>query len=195
MARYRQTNAEYGSAADPIERLDCAAVCFDDGAADRKSETDTPDPRDASPVEFLEDAPLIALGETRAAIPDFEDDRVPIRLGRHLDRSRFGRVFIRVLQEVHQKLPHQNVVHVNQGKILGQSRFDRTISELALHPLQHGAYDLFQRIPVAPEFDARFETRNIQQVRDEAAEALGFVCDAVKQLALRFRRKSLTLRT
>src|SRR5690242_5997105 len=114
MARQGQTNAKYSSTADPVKRLNGAAMGFDDRATDRKPKTDASNAGDASRVKLLEDAPLVALSETGAAIPDFEHDRVAIGLGRHLDRGRRGRILIRVFQEVHQKLAHKDIVYVNQ---------------------------------------------------------------------------------
>src|SRR5262245_23727111 len=108
-----------------------------DGSTNRKSQAHASSAHDASSVEFRKDAPLVAFGAPGASIANFEDDGVPTRLSHQLYRSRFGRVLIRILKEVHQKLPHQNVVHVNQRQIFRESNFNWTIPKLALHPLEH----------------------------------------------------------
>ena len=42
--------------------------------------------------------------------------------------------------------------------------------ELALHSLQRGAYDFFERVQVAAEFDAGLEPRHIEKIAYQAAE-------------------------
>ncbi len=96
-----------------------------------------------------------------------------------------GGVLDRVVDDIHEHLLEQDAVQADERQVRGQSDLDGAVAEDAIEPGQGRADELLHRLPLAVEgHRSRLEACHVEEVADEAVEALGLVEDGVLQLPL-----------
>src|SRR4029453_16092886 len=120
---HRERKAHGHAAARAVLGPDAAAVRAHDPARDREPEARSPHRRSPlGAVELLEDQLLLAGPKPRPSVGDFDDDRPSGVLGGDLDRTVRRRVLDHVVDEVHEDLLDEDVVHGNQRKLRRNAR-------------------------------------------------------------------------
>ena len=124
-------------------------------------------------VELLEDLALLSGGQSRTAIGDLHGDG-PIGRGREdADRTSGGRVLEGVVQQVDQYLLDEDVVDGYQRQIGRHPGRHPSVSQPLAESVERRADHLFQRMPFPLELEgARFQTRHLEQVVDQAVQPL-----------------------
>ena len=107
------------------------------------------------PVELLEDAPLLARRQPRAAIGDLDQHGAAGVRRRHLDRAPGRRVLERVVEQVDQHLLDQHVVHRHERQLGRHAGGDRAPREGLAEAAERGADDLLDGMPLGVELRAR----------------------------------------
>src|SRR5208282_1374423 len=116
-------------------------------------------------IELVEELLLLALGDARAAIGDFDRDAPGQYLRRDLDRRPARRVLGGVLEQIGQQLPDQHRIDVQQRQVRWQRDLDRMRRQRLAQPDQNAADYFLQRRPLPGEGNGpRFEAGHVQQV-------------------------------
>jgi hypothetical protein len=102
--------------------------------------------------------------------------------------TRCSAAYFTVAHQVRKDLFHLDVIHGDQGQILGHIQLDLVLPGQVPHPFQHAADDLAQDVPLALRLERpRLDARHIQQVPHQQVEVVGFVVDGGHQLGARGR--------
>ena len=89
----------------------------------------------------------------------------------------------RVLQQVHEHLLQEDLVHRHQRKVRREVGGDRPARQLLLHPDQRDARDVRQQLPLLLHLErAALDPDHVEQVRDQPAHPLGLLDDGAGQL-------------
>ena len=141
----------------------------------------------AGAIELLEQPIEIARRNPRPAIGHLDHDRLAVQRGRHLDRRARRRVPGRILQQVHQHLLHQQIVHRHKGQIGGDVGGDRVTLQLPGQTPERGADHLFHRLPLLPHLQrAGLQPGHVEQIGHQPIQPLALVEDRSGQLAADF---------
>jgi hypothetical protein len=165
-------------------------VGLGDAAADGQPEPHPADAHVRSAVKFLED-PLERLsGQPGPPVGHLDLDAPGQGARRDLDRGIRGGIFGRILQQVHEDLLDQDRVDRQERQVRRQRDVDRPRAEARLEPAQGRADHLLERHPLALDLQrARLQPGHVEQVPDQALQALGLLADGLEQIGPLDRRQ------
>jgi hypothetical protein len=147
------------------------------GAGDGAARTET--------LELVEDAGPVGRCDAGAVIDHAGDQRT--WLGHDPDRDRrLGRgVFGSVLDQVGEHLIDHQVVDLDWRQLVGHLDLKRTTPQWRAQSGDHFPRELAKIVPVALGLErAAFDTRHIEQVADQAVEAIGLAGDGLEKAVL-----------
>src|SRR5437588_777553 len=162
----------------PATGLDPPALRLDKAAADRQPETGAGAPAilrlDA--IELVEDAFEIARRDARPLIDDLDPGNIAVAPGPQVDAAAGRRIFGGVVEQIEQHLLDEDRVEPQHRQIGGDGDFDAMPGENFASSPYGRADDVAQVEEIEAQLDrAGFEAGHVEQIADEAVEALGFV--------------------
>ena len=152
---------------------------LDQPAADRQAEPGAADARAGlQPEELVEDALALVSRDAGAVVGDRDADRAIGRLDLDPDRGAWRGVLGGVLQQVGHHLVDHQVVQGDRRQVFGDRQLERVRGQRALEAVADLAHQLAQVVPVALGTEcAALDARHVQQVADQAVEAVRFAHD------------------
>src|SRR5262249_52875231 len=132
-------------------------------------------------IELLKDALFVARWYPWTPIGHLNGHCAGCGPRRQRDRAARWRILDGIVQQIYQDLFDQDTVQRHQWQIDRQVRGQWMNAQARLQVRQRRANHLFERLPLLVDLEGpRFEARHLQQVTDQAVEAIGFFIDGLE---------------